>query len=319
MAEPPAPPENNYLYYVIEDDKHQVRGHVIGSQHWVEPKDKNLNPRILRAIKRSALAVLEQPPGSPLLPSEPDSFNHVIKNVVEKLNLSPGIGHPEVNPALEAEIEIRMADIKGKTPEEGYRKVAEMVKKIKSSEDRLKFVREIQKNMFEFNLVSLEANINTRLKDANVPVESLEVIELREVLNAADERVKLRLAGEGEIKKVDEQLAIDNLAHEEELYRAWVKGDAPKITELLNKGARLNPEPPEIDEVHTPRAQQMAQRIIDVVSNAKPEEEVMIMMGCSHLLSTFSPKRTNIIAYLNERFRTDLSGWSITQIPSPPP
>ncbi|MBA2368883.1 MAG: TraB/GumN family protein [Candidatus Protochlamydia sp.] len=306
--------ESNYLYFVIEDSDHKIRGNIIGAQHWVQEKDKDFNHPIREAIKRSARAILEMPPESQLLPSEPDNFNYVIDKVITHINVSMDDGISEIHPALKEKISSCLKDIKEKTSYEGYSKVAMMLEKIQSEENKLNFVQGILDNIFEFNLVSLEENLNNKLKAANKKIESLESINLREQINQAEQKIKLRLESE----KIDVQKAEntqENKAkheHEEALYKAWVDGDAIQLGKLLDKDFELNEEPPEIDEVHRPRDREMAKRIIEVVCQAKEEgSEATIMMGCAHLLYT---KRKNIIVYLEESFKKDLSGWTVRQI-----
>lgn len=322
-------PENNYLHYVLEDSDKKVRGHLIGVQHWVEPKDKDLNPKILQAIDRSARTILEQPPGSGLIPGVPNSFNIVIGQVIDKV-IGKVIAHHKISPSanpppLENEIQDLLKNIKEKTSDEGYKKIVNAVMSL-PAKDRLKFLQAIQNKMFEFNQVSFEVNLNKRLQKANKKWEPLEKIDLSKEIAKANEKIALRLQKEKEIGKekdiskddekvesnnqADEEVVMYNQAHEEELYRAWVAGDAKKLTQLLDKDFELNKEEPEIDAVHATRDKEMAMRIIDVVIQSKKEDsEAAFVMGCAHLLYT---KRQNIISYLRES--KDLSGWSIRQI-----
>ncbi|MBA3721470.1 MAG: TraB/GumN family protein [Parachlamydiaceae bacterium] len=310
------PSENNYIYYVIEDSDKKIRGHLIGVQHWVEPKDKNLNSTILDAIDRSARTVLEMPPKSDLLPSEPDSFNYVINKVVTHLKLSPKSTKSDIS--LEEEVQSQLKTIKERTSEEGYGKVVTMLMSLPTKEEQLKFIEAIQKNLFEFNQVSLEENINKKVEALKKVWEPLEKINLKEEIVKAEQKIKARkekeeykgLEKEKDTSHIDKEAEVAKEAHEEALYKAWVTGDAQKLRELLDKGFELNEEPPEIDEVHASRDKEMAKRIIEVVNVAKKEDsEATIIMGCAHLLYT---KRKNILAYLTES--SDLSGWSIRQI-----
>lgn len=82
------PSNSHYVHFIIEDEKKIVRGHLIGVQHWVDPKDKLLNSQIRKAMKASSRILLEQPPGSDLLPKEADSYKFVSQKVISELKIS---------------------------------------------------------------------------------------------------------------------------------------------------------------------------------------------------------------------------------------
>jgi hypothetical protein len=351
---------NNYLYYVIEDiedNVKKVRGHVIGVQHWVEPKDQDLNPRILEAINHSAQVILEIPPNAPppLLPSEEDSksFKNIIYKAITDLKFSPNSETSADPISLETEIEQLLKEIESKglkagdKNHEGYEEIKKVLIELPSSEEKLKFLKAIQKNIFDFNLISFERNINKRVVEAKKTIKPLEEGNLNEKLLEANLKVGLRKIKEKilseaeyqevvkEVNKIESseeklefvdkqksQLGIKDIdvpisdeevqALKEALYRAWVDGDAEKLRELLEVCFKIFKEEPEVDQVHQSRDKQMADRIIKVVTKAKEKDtEVTIMMGSAHLIYT---KRTNIIDYLNQRFNSDLRGWSIRQI-----
>jgi hypothetical protein len=163
---------NNYLYYVISDDEGKVRGHIIGAQHWVEEKDKDLNPLIIQAIDRSARIILEQPPGSDLLPKEPQYFHDTINYIMEDLNLNSSESKSSEDYTSETtkiqsrlkHIQEQIVEIKG-----GYEKLEDIVHHLQSDKDKLKFLNEIEKmisqSKFDIKLVSLESNINRIIQE----------------------------------------------------------------------------------------------------------------------------------------------------------
>jgi len=296
------------------------------------------------------------PPKSGLLPPEPDSFNHVIDKVITHLNLKLSQSSDNsTTHSLEEEVQSKLKNIKKRTSEEGYSKIVNTVMNLQPEENRLKFIEAIQRNLFEFNQVSLEENINKKVETGKKAWEPLENINLSDLLDKAKQEIKARLEKEQKLglgkekgsSQVNKETEVDKQANEEELAiglrsssfppevpdspeglslitptlddlkpiseelnRAWVNGDSQKLRELLDKDFELNEEPPEIDEVHRSRDKDMADKIVEVVRQAKEEDtEATIMMGCAHLLYT---KRKNILTYLTES--SDLSGWSIRQI-----
>jgi TraB/PrgY/gumN family len=302
----------NYLYYVILDSDQKIRGNIIGTQHDIDCRDKGLNTAITDAIKRSSRAILEMPPGSKLLNSSNPHYipnpEWVIKNAVEEIKLHPG--NSEVIANIKKKVKLLLKDIKDQTVLENYNKVLLALGQIQSSQDKLTFVQAILANMSEFNEVSLEENINEIVK-AN---KKCEIAPLEDIDLAAElETAKLKTTNKTE-PPVDENTKILREKNKREIYKAWVRGDAKELKKLLKDCFELNPEPSEIEEVHKSRDANMAKRIVEFVLQVKKEDtECTIVLGDAHLLYS---KRKNVIEYLNERFETDLSGWSIMQVKS---
>ncbi|MBA2728008.1 MAG: TraB/GumN family protein [Parachlamydiaceae bacterium] len=356
---------NDYLYFVIEDDNNKVRGHVIGVQHWVEPKDKDFNPRILDAIERSARMILEIPPDSkePLLPSKVDSkkYKNIISDTLENLKMVSKKEESQEIDTSNIEIEKLLSEIEeeclksaGKNQDNeqiksvGYEKVKDILPKISSIEEKLMFLKTIKDKIFDFNLVSIERNINKKVE--HKIIEHLEIEDLNKKIFSAKIKLNLRHIKENvsdkDYQNILEQLNQMELQQEkinflmqqkeefkiankgspltyqeeqllnESLYRAWVDGDVENLKTLINRSFEIFKEEPEFQEIHQPRDKQMAERIINVICTAKKENtEAAFMMGCGHLLYTnHDTNRINIIDHLNEHFKTDLKGWSIRQI-----
>lgn len=298
------PSENNYLYYVIEDSDHKVRGHIIGTQHNVDKKDKDLNPVICDAIKRSSRAILEMPPNSKLLPSSDPHWmpspEWVIDREFKKITLHTS--NPKVIDIIEKKVDSLLEDIKKQTSPEDYKKVSIVIEKIQSSEDKLTFVQAILVNISEFNEVSLEENINKKIQsNEKCEILPLENIDLGQLLEEARSKVPE--------EKVDEETKIRRQALQERLYKAWVEGDAEELKKTLDECFLLYPEAPEFEMIHAPRDANIAQRIVDVIK--KDNKESLIVVGDAHLLYS---KRKNVMEYLDDHFKSDLSGWSIRQI-----
>lgn len=342
-------PENNYLYFVVRDDNQKIRANIIGTQHTVDWRDKNLNSKIIDAIKRSSTAVLEIPPNSKLIPSVP-SPEWVIGREIGPLKQKKSESID--SSAISSQIEFILKNIKENTDPEDYEKVLVALEEISSNQNKLIFVEAIQKNISEFNEVSLEENINKLVIENQIEVTPLEDIDLADLLAKANEKMeKAQQRTEQHIKRLKEQrdhtkkgkagrvkrrtLNRQIQIHEErlqklrgekqsrnneirlqsiqkELYSAWVKGDTLELSKLLDECHELYKESPEIAKIHAPRDKNMAKRIVDVVMQAKEDEkEALIVLGCAHLLYS---KRKNVIEFLNEQFKTDLKGWSITQV-----
>lgn len=354
-------PTDNYLYYVISDDKGKARGHIIGAQHWVEEKDQDLNPLILKAIDRSARIILEQPPGSELLPKEPQYFHNSIDYIIEDLKIEDPKHVKESKPNSSkklspetAEIQSRLKHIKEQVVEikDGYKRVEDIIKSIQSEANKLKFLDEIEnlisESQFEIKLVSLEEHINSIIQaKGNKKIEPLENFNLMEKINEAKQKIQKKEAKlerhvkhlkvqrdhvkkgkSGKVKKasLNTQIRIqekalqkqngpskmDEQAHKAKLHQAWVNGERKKLGKLVDKSFRIHKEPPEIDRVHRSRDKDMADKIIEVVHQAKEEDsEATIMMGTAHLVYTV---RTNVIAHLENTFKNDLTGWSVKQV-----
>lgn len=311
---------NNYLYYEITDNEGQVRGNIIGAQHWIEEKDTKLNPLILEAINRSARFILEQPPGSELLPKESQYFNNNLDQIVEKLNLvTKPKSSLEDTPETE-EIQNQLKNIKEQIVEikGDYNKIVDITKGLQSQMDKLKFLNEVEKaislSWFDNKLVSFESIINGIIqKKENKTIESLENFNLMEKIRNANQKIQQRLEKEATLERDVEPLKekIDVQAHKAEVYQAWVKGEENKLRDLADKIFKIYKEAPELDEVHRPRDKAMADKIVEVVK--KDNIEATIMMGTDHLVYT---ERINVIKHLRNTFETDrsLTGWSVEQV-----
>lgn len=297
--------QKDYLYYVIRDNDQKVRGNIIGTQHSVKPKDKELNPQITEAIKRSSQAFLEMPPQSKLIPTD-SKADWIIGKAITHIKASLA-GTKKIIPILETQVNNELKNIQKKTSPENFQKLLDSLKTIESSEEKLKFMKEIQKNLFDFNLVSLEENINKKI-DKN-KVKPLEDIDLAALLKNAGEKTL-----EKDVPQFDEQASITQKAVEKGIYKAWANGDAETLTKLLNQDEWLNKEPPEYVKVQAPRNKNIANRITEVVQKAKDDNnEVVFVFGCAHLLYS-KPNDKNVLDYLNDRFKTDMKGWTITQV-----
>lgn len=304
---------NNYLYYVIRDNEQNIRCNIIGTQHNVDQKDTKLNPTIIEAINRSSRAILEMPPASKLIPSSDPQWIPNPERVIDRefKKIIPQPSNPKTVGAIEDEIRVLLRDVKEQTLPENYEKVVAVIEKIKSSEDKLSFVQAIAANMSEFNEVSLEENINKIIKsNQKCEILSLEDIDLAKLLEVARSKVPE--------EQVDEETQILRQSLQKELYSAWIKGDAEELKKRLDECFLLYPEAPEFEEIHAPRNENIAKRIVDIILQTKEEDkeipvvrEDLVVMGYAHLLYS---KRKNVIKYLNERFESDLSGWSITQV-----
>jgi hypothetical protein len=288
----------------VRDDTQKIRANIIGTQHSVNPKDKNLNSKIVDAIKRSSKAILEIPPNSKLLPSI-SSSEWVIRREVESLNKNK---IKNINQASLDEIEHVLGEIQRETEEQEYKKFLVALEEMPSHQDRLAFAQAIQQNVLEFNEVSLEENINKIILENGIETAPLEDIDLAGLLEQA-----LKESVPKELPEADERKELRKQIVRNELYSAWVRGDALALRKLLDEcHEELYKEPPEIAKIHDPRDENMAKRIAEVVVKAKEEDkEDLIVLGCAHLLYS---KRKNVIEFLNERFKTDLKGWSITQV-----
>jgi len=219
------PSTNDYLYYVIEDNDHNVRGHVIGVQHWVEPKDQNLNPRILEAIDRSARVILEIPPDSkaPLLPINSKNYKVFISEAMSEVKSMPKSEKSLESNSLEVEIEKVLKEIEDKESKsrdtgqqdhleiknKGYEGIKKVLADL-SPEEKLFFLKMIQKSVFDFNLVSLERKINKKVIKAKKEIEPLEKEDLN--IKLLDARINIGLRHikekmpESDYKKIVEQL-----------------------------------------------------------------------------------------------------------------
>lgn len=300
---------NNYIYYVIRDSNGKVLAHIIGAQHWVEPKDKKLNPLIIDAITHSSRAVLEMPPKSGFLPNESQP-DFIIRNEIKHLKSRSDIS--KVIPDAEAQVITVLESIKGKTSNENYNKVLTALGGLNSGEEKLTFVKAINNYMFEFNLVSLEENLNTVFEENNnhtdiLPLEDSNVPALlKELQDREAQKIQVN-----DTPQINEDRIV-NL--EKALYEAWRNGDAEKLSKILKELFDLIKEPPDIAKFHASRDVNMAKRIVGVVQDVQKEgKEATIVVGFGHLLYSNS-ERKNVMEYLNDHFKTDLIGCSITQI-----
>ncbi|MBJ7449824.1 MAG: hypothetical protein JHC93_05645 [Parachlamydiales bacterium] len=309
--------KNNYLYYALSDQEGKIRGNIIGVCHWVDAKDKNLNQIVLNAIDRSAKVILEQPPGSGLLPNVSNSFDYVIDKAIKHLKITP-IKEKLLSFPLGQQVQNRLNNFDDRiiTSDEGFKKIADTLPNIENEFDQLKFLEEIEKNLFEFNQVSFELNINERILSKNQIWAPLEEIDLRNELNKAEQKIEIRLIQESSSSKIieingvhpNDEIEFDSQALKEQSYRAWVNGDVENLRIQTDKNFEINKEPPEIAEVHQFRDQKIAERIVELVTQDK-NSEITFIVGCDHLVYT---KRKNILAHLSES--NDLKKWSIKQI-----
>lgn len=219
---------NDYLYYVITDNDKNVRGHVIGVQHWVEPKDQDFNLHILKAIDDSARVILEIPPDAeaPLLPTKANSKNYkiIISETLSKVKSKSNLEGPLDTNFLEAEIEKILKDIedkglkardKGQQGDEkiknkGYEAIKIVLADLPSREEKLKFLKIIQGKIFDFNLVSLERKIHKKVMNPNKKIEPLEESNLNEKLLEAKIKISLRNIKE-KLPETDYQKVVEQL------------------------------------------------------------------------------------------------------------
>lgn len=284
--------DSNYLYYVIRDSEGKDRVHILGAQHWVEPKDKKLNPLIMDAVTRSSRAVLEMPPKSGWLPNESQP-DFIIKTEITHLK-------PQSIPDAEAQVNTELESIKGKTSNENYNKVLAAVGGLNSGEEKLAFVKAINNYIYEFNLVSLEESLNTVIEGNNKHMEILPLEDsnvpamLKELQDKEAQKIQ-----KNDTPQINEDTKI-NL--DKAIYEAWRNGDAEELSKVLKESFDLIKEPSDIAKFHASRGFNMAERIVSVVQNAQKEDkEATVVLGCGHLLYSNS-ERKNVMEYLNDHF-----------------
>jgi hypothetical protein len=215
---------NNYLYYVIQDRSGKIRGNVLGAEHNIHCKDKDLSLPIREAIKRVSRAVLEQPPGSKLIPSSSPHYisppERVIKNAIEKIQLQPS--SPRVDDDMEKQTSSLLSEIEKQTVPENYEKVSAAIQQLQSSKDKVVVLQAILANIDEFNKTNCEENIN-RMVQANeqCTIEPLEDIDLKALLLEASKTILENKIGLlSEIKKQTVPEHYDRIIDEIQQYQS---------------------------------------------------------------------------------------------------
>lgn len=217
------------------------------------------------------------------------SLEQSISEVIEKHGIA-------IKPLGEKEL---LAVIKGNTSPQNFAKVEAALLIIKET-DREKFLLILRKNLADFNLASLEQNQN-------------KTYDIADLIRRAEDDMKLEAKAENENRPAPRDPKVIMA----EIHEAWRQGDGQTLGKLL-----IEEDPnmlAQIQEVMRVRDENIAKRIIDLVSapQAEIEKPLTFMVGAGHLVDT---RWKNVFAQLADAFAEggDLSGWKIVQVESSP-
>ncbi len=255
---------------------------------------ENIDDFNLVSLEQNINAVIEKH-GIPMKPLEKYDMNDLFRRAENDMRREAEVAKAEKM----AKVEKLLTGIKNNTSPENFTQVEAALLTIEEA-DREKFLLTLHKNLADFSLASPEQSPNS----------AYDIVDL---IRQAEDDMKLKAKAEDEIRPVPRDPKVIMA----EIHEAWRQGDGQTLAKLLVED---DPNmPAQIQEVMKSRDENIAKRIIDLVSapQAQAEKPLIFMVGAGHLVDT---RWKNVFSHLADAFAEggDLSGWKIVQVKSSP-